>query len=143
MTSTASRPSMRTDGLALAAYLSGVIGQPWSARENCWTLTARIQRDYFGRRLPLVRLPKTAEERHETFHSRPERAAWRQVSEPQHGAVVLMSAVESPRRDEHAGVCVVFDWPLIVHVDDPHGVVADDIMTARARGWSLSYWMPV
>lgn len=128
--------------MSLADFISGSIGKPWSVKENCWTLTARIQRDYFGRELPLALLPRTDEERHSIIHTSPERARWKCVPQPEHGAVVLMSAKESPRVDKHAGVCVFFGGPIIVHVDDPHGVVADDIVTLRARGWFPTFWMP-
>lgn len=82
-------------------------------------------------------------ERHSAIHANPERLNWRCVSRPQHGAVVLMSAVEHPRVDCHAGVCVMMPGPMIAHVDDPHGVVLDDLMTLRARGWFPTFWIPV
>lgn len=87
-------------------------------------------------------MPKDGPDRHAAFHSHPSRQFWRQVNRPVHGAVVLMSALEAPRVDQHAGVCLHLPAPVIVHVDDPHGVVADDIMTLRARGWFPTFWIP-
>lgn len=127
---------------SLANFVSDCIGKPWTVRENCWVFTARIQRDFFGRSLPLVNLPRTPQDRAAELEANPERSRWHQVSRPVHGAVVLMSALESPRLDQHAGVCLMMPGPLIVHVDDPHGVVADDLMTCRLRGWFPTYWMP-
>ncbi len=129
--------------MTVEEFVSSRIGQPWSVRENCWRFAAQIQRDFFGRRLPLVKLPKGDAARHDAIHRNPARLAWREEPAPSHGAVVLMSAIERPRIDCHAGVCLMTPGPIIVHVDDPHGVAADDLMTLRSRGWFPTFWMPV
>jgi hypothetical protein len=39
-------------------FLSAQIGQPWAWRElNCWDFAAHVERELFGRILPIVTVP--------------------------------------------------------------------------------------
>lgn len=129
--------------MTLDAFLNAVNGAPWTEERNCWALTAEIQQRFFGRGLPVVAYPPSGLARHRLFLSHPERARWRRVDGPRHGAVVLMSKRRKPRIDEHAGICLLMPGPMIVHTDRPQGVAIEDLMLVEARGWLPEFYEPL
>lgn len=128
----------------LGAYISSIIGRPWGAarEDNCWALVSDLQLRFFQRRLPLVDAARLPRSRHRAIHEHPLRSSWGRVREPEHGAVVLMSRDRLPRIDEHAGVCLMMPAPLIVHVENPQGVCADDLLQLEMKGWRPDFYTP-
>lgn len=121
-------------------YLTALIGQPW-ARDglHCWALVRQVQRDLFDRDLPPVFdvAPDGRAAKARLFNGHPERKRWQAIERPVHGAVALMVR-RGARIDffEHAGVYFDLDGGGLLHVDDPHGVVFDDLFVFRsARRW--------
>lgn len=128
-----------------AGLLSGLRGTPYDReRRHCWWLASLLQRELFGRSLPLATPDLIADPRARALAlaSRPERAGWGEVA-AQDGALVLMGRV--PGRETHCGVYLSDSaGGRIWHTDAPHGVVADwPLELARARGWRLTYLLPV
>jgi hypothetical protein len=128
----------------LGAYISTIIGRPWgeTRENNCWALVSDIQLRFFDRIVPLGAYSDSALVRHRAIHRNPARPQWTRVPSPAHGAIVLMSRALLRRVDEHAGVCLFLPDPLILHVDNPHGVCADDLMQLDVRGWQPEFYLP-
>lgn len=129
--------------MTLEDYINSVVNTPWTPRNHCWRLAAGVLKRYFDAELPLVKLPKTPDDRHRAFHERPERLSWTRVRRPAHGALVLMSQSASQRLDEHAGVLLMMPSPLVLHSDVGHGVVVDDLVVCRQRGWHPEFYQQV
>lgn len=128
--------------MTIAEFLDGIANRPWTPRENCWWLASRFQFEVFGRVLPMARVPKSDARRHKLLHSHPARARWNRTDRPVHGALVLMSSMPEPRLDRHCGTLICMPSPIVVHTDNPHGVVIDDLMTCRQRGWFPEFYIP-
>lgn len=136
---------------ATEAYVSELINEPWAQDgQHCWALVLRVQRDLFGRFLPVVLdvAPvghKGRALKSQLFASHPERAHWREITEPEHGAVALMRERGSaPGMIVHAGVYLALDGGVVLHTDNPHGVVLDPIPVLRElRGWEPMFLVPV
>ena len=129
------------------AYIQRLVGQPWQRGGlHCWALVVRVQRDLFGRDLPLMRsvLPKDEEERRALLSQDAGEHGWRETKWPEHGCVVRMYRPhEGPANLRHAGVWLDLCGGMVLHTDDPHGVVLDDMPTLRARGWMPRYFIPL
>lgn len=124
-----------------AAYLSSLIGRPWSADASCWHLAAEVQHELFGRALPSVSVPDDPSWRWmiETISGHPERARWREVqAQPggfvtaADGALVLMARTTQAA---HVGVWLASEG-RIIHADQAAGVALETLVTLRARGWA-------
>ena len=137
--------------LSAGAYVSALINEPW-ARDgrHCWRLVVDVQRDLFGRELPAVLdvAPATAGEARRVnpklFAEHAERARWREVDDPQHGAIVLMHRAGAPRDALiHAGVYLALDGGGILHCDAPQGVAFDRVQELiEVRRWAPRYFIP-
>jgi len=129
----------------LAAYVDGLIGRPWERRGcHCWALVAQVQRDLFGREVPLGPLAVPArEKRRELFAVEAETVGWREVPAPEHGAVARMYRIGGNPSDlEHAGVYLALGAGGVLHSDLPHGVVFDTILQLQRRGWVPRWYVP-
>ena len=110
---------MRDDRRAL---LRGLIGKPYLAGGegpdafDCYGLARYVLRELYGVRLP------------ETRQAPIPRRAWRRLAEPVDGAVVLMGVT-----DTHIGVFVAGG---VLHAMSDIGVVFDDLLSLRFRGFS-------
>ncbi len=134
----------------IGAYVTALINQPW-ARDgrHCWRLVIEVQRDLFGRELPVVMdvAPVGIEGRRlkpRLFAEHDERARWREIETPVHSAVVLMRCAHaSPDAIIHAGVCLALPAIGILHCDHPQGVTFDTLLELTGlRGWSPRYFLP-
>lgn len=140
MTKNFTPPSSRPE---IAAYVAALVNKPWEREgRHCWQLVIDVQRDLFGRVLPLVLgyAPPGGEGRRQKaalFANHPERANWR-ASEPVHGAVALMRrSAASPEMLVHAGVYLDLNGGGVLHCDDPQGVVLDSLLDLQlARRWA-------
>jgi len=130
----------------LGAYLAAVRGRPWERRGlHCWALVQQVERDLFGREVPLgpAAVPPR-EERRALFAVDAEAVGWQEVPLPEHGAVVRMYRVGGNPVDlEHAGVYLAVEGGRILHTDDPHGVVLDSLIELKkVRGWVPRWFVP-
>lgn len=126
-------------------YIQRLIGQPWDRHGlHCWALVAQVQRDLFGREVPLG--PDTVParpKRRELLAVDAASVGWREVSRPVHGAVVRMHrSGGSPQALEHAGVYLALGSGGVLHTDQPHGVVFDTIIELTIRGWVPRFFVP-
>lgn len=131
-----------------AAYLTALIGRPWSAAQSCWHLACEVERDLFGRTLPEVSVPADPSWRWmiDAIAAHPEHARWHEV-EPApggiitaaDGALVLMSRAT---RAAHIGVWLA-SHGSVIHADPAAGVALDSLSSLRARGWArLRFFEP-
>ncbi|MFD0938993.1 hypothetical protein [Methylobacterium trifolii] len=80
-------------------------------------------------------------ERARVLACHPARAAWRTISAPVDGALVLMGKVAGA--ETHCGTWLAEDGGLILHTDEPHGVALDPpLELAQSRRWRLNYLIP-
>lgn len=110
---------------------------------NCWQLASLTQWTLFGRVLPAAdpSLVDDVRERARVLATHPERARWREVESPTDGALVLMGKVVG--REDHCGTWLANEGGLILHTDEPHGVVLDPpLEIVQARRWRLTYLIP-
>lgn len=132
---------------SIGAYISALINQPW-ARDgrHCWRLVREVQRDLFGRKLPVVldMAPlgaAGARLKARLFRDHPERQRWREIHEPEHGAIAILRGQTG--YEQHAGVYLDFDCGGVLHTDTPFGVVFDDLFTLRdLRHLTPSFLVP-
>jgi len=132
------------------AYVASLIGKPWAINGygpdlyGCWGLFVVVQQALFARMLPKVEVSDqrgskkvSAQQRMYVEIARaiadhPVRKEWVQVEEPEHGCAVLMSRIHVPA---HIGVYLNYDGGSVLHADEEHGVVFEDIPRLRARQW--------
>ncbi|MFE1598179.1 glycoside hydrolase [Methylobacterium sp. ID0610] len=128
-----------------ADFLRAVRGKPYDRDAlNCWQLASLTQWTLFGRVLPVAdpALVADVRERVRVLATHPERANWREIAAPVDGALVLMG--RGPGKEEHCGTWLADDGGLILHTDEPHGVVLDPpLEIVQARRWRLTYLVPV
>lgn len=136
-----------------AAYLTSLIGKPWQANAkgpdayDCYHLAAKVQKDMWGRSLPAVEVPEEPSWAWiiKTLEEHPDRVNWalqEDVLGKVHadGAMVLMAASRLPA---HIGVWFRNERSIL-HVDNPDGVVFQDVPTIKAIGWQrLRFYEPV
>lgn len=123
-----------------ATLIAELLGTPYDRQDrNCWWLVATVQRELYGRELPIAPYADR-NERARILGSHPERARWIQVGQPADGAVVLMARVAG--KDIHAGVFLA-DRRAVIHTDEPHGVVLDTpLELEQSRRWRLTFYQP-
>jgi len=130
-----------------AAYISALIGRPWQRDGlHCWALVRQVQRDLFGRDLPhgLTISPQSKPRLAGAFRDGLATTTdWRETPAPIHGAVALMHRIGGPPAAlVHCGVWLALDTGGLLHTDDPHGVVYDDMPSLTARGWQPRWFIP-
>lgn len=133
---------------AKAAFINGLLKRPYRLGAagpdefDCWGLTRLVQRDVYGRDLPLFemavkcgRMAMAA-----VIAAHPERKRWRQIPRPVDGALISMA---QQGRGYHLGTFVALDGGLIVHTLEESGVVADRAVHLRTLGWhSIKWYVP-
>ena len=125
-----------------AEFVNAHVGLPYDrARLHCWELVRMAQAEVFGRALPMYARPERLSDQIRAFEEHKERENWQRISAPDHGAIVLLGRIGS-RRDLHAGVYLAIDRGGILHTDEPHGVVFEDMMQIEARGWTAAFYAP-
>lgn len=127
-----------------AAYVSALQGRPWSLKAHCWDLVRQVQRDLFGRDLPAVLIADRLNARDlvRIFHAHDERARWQPVTQPVHGAIVLMHRPGAHARAIHAGVYLDLDGGGVLHADEDAGVTFDGPIELHLRGWRTEHFIP-
>lgn len=140
---------MIVDRAARAAHVNSLIGRPYEAgvmgpeRFDCYGLARHLQREFFGRALPLFQLPAEAGRFAiaSAIAVHPERERWDEVERAVDGAVVVMAQQAC---GFHMGVFLDLDGGLIVHTTEQTGVVADTPfqLTSPAARWRLKYLVP-
>ena len=113
---------------------------------HCWELVRQCQKLVFDRELPPVLVaPERKRELIELMDLRNSYPGWREVEQPEHGAVVFMTrkGQGAERAACHAGVYLDLDGGGVLHTDDPHGVVFETAPELTARNWAdLSFFVP-
>lgn len=127
------------------------IGKPWQAGAqgpdayDCYGLCIAVQRDHFGRQLPLIadgvdRADKRALAKE---FLRPEyREGWVGYwhMPPKDGDLVTMAHARHPT---HVGIYLDIDGGGILHCVETHGVVFARLAALKAAGWGrLQFYMP-
>lgn len=80
------------------------IGQPWEAGHDCWAFFRRVQRERFGRDVPVIDVDAfDTRACVKAFVGDDERQRWELVDQPLDGDGVLMSQSRQPT---HVGVWV-------------------------------------
>lgn len=126
-----------------AEFLNPRIGRPWTESDNCWSFVAEMQAACFGRDLPRLAYPASVKARQRLFASHPERLRWREIAQPEHGAIALIHRREVGLAGEHAGVCLMIPDAHVAHCDAPQGVCLDALFVLRARGWEPKFFIPI
>lgn len=132
---------------AAADFVGTVIGRAYEpAGLHCWELVRTAQALLFGRALPPVLVaPERRRELIGLMGLRHNYPGWREVAEPQHGAVVFMTrnGHNLAQAACHAGTWLALDGGGVLHTDDPHGVVFDSLAELAARNWGdLGFFVP-
>ncbi len=135
-------------GSDLSGFIATHIGRPYEKTGlHCWELTRLCQVEVFGRVLPIVlSVPDSKRELVELMARRDEANDWRQVAEPQHGAVAFMTRRgHGPSRTAvHCGTYLAIDGGGLLHTDEEHGVVFDSLLELSARNWAPpSFYVPI
>jgi len=122
------------------------LGRPWVSGGqgphdfDCWGLVRWVQREHFGRELPLVVVDATCKaEILAAFDGHAEYARWQLVEKPAEGdCVVTMTAPDEP---SHVGVYLEIDGGRILQCVTGSGVVAPSLRaTRRSIGQHLQFW---
>lgn len=125
---------------ALATFVEGLLGRPWRLGAqgpeafDCWSLFRLIQREAFGREVPLVELPADTPRAAVSalLATHPGRSLWRPVARAVHGGAVEMTSVRTPL---HVGVWLAIDGGLVLHCAEPAGITLDPLLALQAQGW--------
>lgn len=137
------------------AELNRLIGMPWVANASgpdawdCYHLTRYVQRKFWNREMPDIVVPNDPTWTYiiRTIEEHEERKNWREVPtiagmpiRARDGALVGMAASTRPA---HMGVWFSRDQ-AILHVDNPDGVMFQDIQTIKMMGWQkLRFYEPI
>jgi cell wall-associated NlpC family hydrolase len=100
------------------------LGLPWSPDCDCWGFFCLVQREQFGRDLPVIPLADyRLRAKSAVIAGHPERANWREIpaDEAQEGDGLLMV---TGRLDAHVGIWIDVDGGRVLHSDDPLGGMA-------------------
>lgn len=118
---------------------------PWESgaqgpdRFNCWGLVRHVQREHFGRELPLIQVDgdDNAAIRRAFMHH-PEHARFEMVAVPAHGDIVEMGNTDDVW---HVGVWLDIDRGGVLHCLQGAGVIFSQRHHLRLGGWSRTlFW---
>lgn len=117
------------------AFVQSLLRKPWVRGElDCWGLAVLVERDLFGRTLPLIPEPpadQTALVQFVAEHTAA-RKQWQVVPSPVHGGVVELARSQDPF---HIGVYLNIDGGGLLHTLRHGGVRFDSLLALRASGW--------
>lgn len=130
-----------------ATFVEMVIGRPYEpAGLHCWRLVQEMQQVVFKRILPPVLVaPERMQELIGMMDLRHVYDGWKEVQQPEHGAVVFMTknGHDVSKAACHAGVWLDLDGGGILHTDYGHGVVFETMAMIKLHNWgSFSYHVP-
>lgn len=120
------------------------IGLPWQSGAqgpeafDCWALVRHIQRERYGRDLPVIDV-----DAHDlgavraAFREHPERARWRRVDPPQDGDCVL---THRGGQADHVGVYLDIDAGRVLHAIRHSGVVCTALPALQRLGWHPEFY---
>lgn len=130
----------------LSLYLSKTVGTPWERKGlHCWRIVVKVQRDLYGRAIPFGSRNMVNREALIDLMGQPaEEFGWREVAEPEDGAVTRMYRQGGNPADlEHAGVYLKIGPGHVLHSDMHHGVVLDTLQQlTHVRGWVPRWFVP-
>lgn len=126
----------------MSHWTAAYVGLPWSLDCDCWGFFRQVQRERFGRNVPMIDVDALSLlSRTLTFAHHPERQRWIEVGCPEEGDAVLLGAGRHPA---HIGVYVEVNGGAVLHSAEGHGVVIEAPARLRARGWpNITYWRNV
>lgn len=120
-------------------WASRYVGMPWEngaqgpAAYDCWALVRQVQREHYGRELPMIVVDaEDGSAVHDAFRSHPERARWTRVDSPQDGDCVL---THKGNEVDHVGVYLDLDGGRVLHAITGSGVVCTTLPTLQRLGW--------
>ncbi|MEJ8571220.1 NlpC/P60 family protein [Microbaculum marinum] len=143
-----------------AAFIKSVVGKPYRLggqgpdEFDCYGLTRYVQRNLFGRDMPLFQAPEHIglQAIAGFLQVHPERRNWRPVSKPVDGAIVSMF---KQNIGHHVGTWLREDGGVILHTvgggeagdkpDTSMGVVVDNVfrMKVPPKCWTaFKYYIP-
>lgn len=120
-------------------FINSLIGTGWRSgaigpREyDCWTLSVIVQKELFGRDMPLMSVD--AEDVRVVMReiaNHPHRKLWKRIDKPIHGALVEMT---SGRHPFHIGTYLDIDGGGILHSFAPVGCTFDRVAVLEVSGW--------
>ena len=116
------------------------IGLPWQNGAqgpqafDCWALVRHVQREHYGRDLPIVGVDADdLAAVHEAFAVHPEKARWALVDTPQDGDCVL---VRKGNHLDHVGIYLDVDGGRVLHSIRGSGVVCTALPVLKRLGWN-------
>ncbi len=121
-------------------WAAAYIGRPWAADGegldsfHCWALVRHVQRERFGRDLPVIPNPDDLLTIARRFRDHPERRRWDLVDTPEEGDCILMRQARYP---VHVGVWLEVDGGKVLHVVRDKGVIAQSRESLAAHGWRI------
>lgn len=128
-------------------FISSLIGRPWEANAkgpeafDCWHCAQYVKRNLFNDPIPNIEVPDnpTWKWMIQQFRDHPENREWQEQPQPPNGlllaldgSLVLMARLTRPA---HIGVLFMPE-KMILHCDQEHGVVYQDMLTIRTNGWT-------
>ncbi|MDT8856423.1 hypothetical protein RNZ50_15625 [Paracoccaceae bacterium Fryx2] len=113
------------------------IGAEWTRAETCWHFAARIWREQYGVRVPLVPIDgANARATRRMLDGSPERAAWAAVAVPMEGDAVLMAKGAHPC---HVGVWITPpEGPGVLHSVEGSGGIFTPLGALAAMGYRVA-----
>jgi hypothetical protein len=132
-----------------AKYVNSLIGKPWSLNGygpesfGCWGLSVDVQQNLFKRLLPKIEVTEATDTsvnaRYRMYAMimreiacNGHRREWVEIERPLHGCIVLMARMNHPA---HIGTYLKIDGGNVLHADENHGVVFEDLATLKAAQW--------
>lgn len=120
-------------------FITSLIGKPWKLgaygpnQYDCWSLSRLVQKELFGRDMPMFEDPPTALRGLVKLITTSEhRSKWQKVEEPKHGCLVEMTRSTQPY---HLGVWLDIDGGAILHCEANYGVSWDKQVILLNSGW--------
>lgn len=121
-------------------------GKPWQSGAqgpdafDCWALVRTVQKEIYGRNLPMVMVDglDTAAVI-DAFSNKSAYANWQQVQSPVEGDCVITKS--APAKPEHVGIWIDVDGGRILQAVYGSGVVIASLQaTQKLIGQHLEYW---
>lgn len=120
-------------------WAAGYIGRPWTPEHDCWAFVREVQREHFGRAVPLVDVDSyNLRAVIRAFRQHAQGQKWEQVETPDEGDAVLMGRNSDPI---HVGLWCDVDGGRVLHCVRNAGVVAQAPFDLAVSGWTnKTFW---